>query len=1096
MPVLDEHQRSVVEHGDGPLLVLAGPGTGKTTTLVEAVVDRIENRGVRPDQLLALTFSRKAAEQLRDRVTARLGRTLSGAVSSTFHSFAYGLVRRFAPAELYAAPLTLLSAPEADVVLQELLADSPESVRWPERFRMAVGTRGFAREVQTVIARARERGLDPDQLVRLGHDEGIAEFVAAGWFLEQYLDVLGAQSAIDYPDLIMRGVIEAERHSAELRAEYACVFVDEYQDTDPSQVALLQALAGDGRDLIVVGDPDQSIYGFRGADVNGILDFPAQFPTRERRHAPVVALGTTRRFGSRLLRASRSIAAGISVRGAIPVAAYDTFRNPHPLAEDPGRAEVLTFDTDRAETEHIADLLRRAHLEDGIDWSDMAVLVRSGRTSIPQLRRSLSAAGVPVEVASDETPLVREPAAAVLLDALGVVVDAEVESDLDERYVRPERCADLLTGPLGGLDATDVRALTRTLRARFPEVAAPDLVRRAVLDPTSVETVSEASGVEADTVPSSDGGGRAGPDADARVPHESGSTSGAGSTGGGEGRVLGRVRRLAELLASGRAALKEGAGAEQVLWTLWDGADWGQRLRTQVESGGAAARLAHRDLDAIVALFDTAAKIEGRQEFTSVETFLATLRAQEIPADTLADKGVRGSAVRLLTAHRSKGLEWGLVVVAHVQEGAWPDLRRRDSLLGPDRIAPAMPDGHHGGLLPPLTRTAMLAEERRLFYVAATRARSRLVVTAVKSPDDDGDQPSRFINELGLRDDQIRHRIGRPDRPLSLAGLVAELRRTAADPAQPDGLRQAAARRLQKLAVTEVRGKRVAAAADPSTWWGLRAPTYASVPVRAEDRPITLSASALEAILTCPAQWFLAREAGGAVTDSSSQGFGKVVHAIAEQLARGDLDAASVEDLMPFVDEVWGRLEFRTPWSAAREREAVQEVLGRFLTWHRRPGARTVIGFEEQLTAKVELPSGETVRLNGYADRLELDESGRVVVVDLKTGKYPPTAQEVREHGQLGLYQLAVEHGAASDLAPEATAGGAELIQLRHPAGSGSELPKVQVQAPEPPEIISQLEKAVATVRAEDFVARPGKQCDRCLFVALCPTQTSGSVLS
>ncbi|MBC7277075.1 ATP-dependent DNA helicase [Nocardioides sp.] len=1106
VPVLDEHQRSVVEHAGGPLLVLAGPGTGKTTTLVEAVVDRIENRGVRPDQLLALTFSRKAAEQLRDRVTARLGRTLSGAVSSTFHSFAYGLVRRYAPAELYTAPLTLLSAPEADVVLQELLSDHPESVRWPERFRMAVGTRGFAREVQTVIARARERGLDPDQLVTLGRDEGIEEFVAAGWFLEQYLDVLGAQAAIDYPDLIMRGVIEAERHAAELRAEFTCVFVDEYQDTDPSQVALLQALAGDGRDLIVVGDPDQSIYGFRGADVNGILDFPAQFLTRERRHAPVVALGTTRRFGSRLLRTSRSIAAGISVRGSIPVAAYDTFRNPHPLAQDPGRAEVLTFDTDRAETEHIADLLRRAHLEDGIDWSDMAVLVRSGRTSIPQLRRSLTAAGVPVEVASDETPLVREPAAAVLLDALGIVVDAAVESELDERYVRSERCEELLTGPLGGLDATDVRALTRTLRARFPDVSASDLVRRAVLDPSSLVEPGtfplvepgerQRAGVETNTVPSSATGDRVGLDTDSFVPHESGSTSGGGSTSRGEERVLGRVRRLAALLVEARRVLAGGAGAEQVLWTLWEGADWGQRLRAQVESGGSAARLAHRDLDAVVALFDTAAKIEGRQEFTSVETFLATLRAQEIPADTLADKGVRGSAVRLLTAHRSKGLEWGLVVVAHVQEGAWPDLRRRDSLLGPDRIAPALPDGHHGGLLPPLTRSAMLAEERRLFYVAATRARSRLVVTAVKSPDDDGDQPSRFINELGLREDQIRHRIGRPARPLSLAGLVAELRRTAADPAQPDALREAAARRLQKLAATEVRGKRIALAADPSTWWGLRAPTYASAPVRPEDRPITLSASALEAILTCPAQWFLAREAGGAVTDSSSQGFGKVVHAIAEQLARGVLDAATVEDLMPFVDEVWGRLEFRTPWSAAREREAVREVLARFLTWHRRPGARTVIGFEEQLTAKISLPSGETVRLNGYADRLELDESGRIVVVDLKTGKYPPTAQEVKEHGQLGLYQLAVEHGAASSLAPGATSGGAELIQLRHPAGSGSGLPKVQVQAPEPPEIIAQLEKAVATVRAEEFVARPGKQCDRCQFVALCPAQTSGSVLS
>ena len=123
-PTLDEHQQRVVDHEGGPLLVLAGPGTGKTTTLVEAIADRIENRGANPDQVLALTFSRKAAEQLRDRVTARLGRTMATTLSSTFHSFAYGLIRRYSPAELYAAPLRLLSAPEQDVVLNELLSDS------------------------------------------------------------------------------------------------------------------------------------------------------------------------------------------------------------------------------------------------------------------------------------------------------------------------------------------------------------------------------------------------------------------------------------------------------------------------------------------------------------------------------------------------------------------------------------------------------------------------------------------------------------------------------------------------------------------------------------------------------------------------------------------------------------------------------------------------------------------------------------------------------------------------------------------------------------------------------------------------------------
>jgi superfamily I DNA/RNA helicase/RecB family exonuclease len=1043
VPTLDEHQQRVVDHPGGPLLVLAGPGTGKTTTLVEAIVRRIEE-GARPDQILALTFSRKAAEQLRDRVTARLGRTMSTSLSSTFHSFAYGLVRLYAPTELYAAPLRLLSAPEQDVVLQELLTDNPESVRWPESLRAAVGTRGFAKEVHAVLSRARERGLDPDQLVALGRAEGIGEFEAAGLFLGQYLDVLGDQSAIDYPDLIARAVIEAQVHRDELRARFSHVFVDEYQDTDPSQVALLRALAGDGRNLTVVGDPDQSIYGFRGADVRGILDFPAEFRTADGGPAAVVALGTTRRFGSRLLRASRSVAASIGITGAIPAGTYAAFRSPEPAGNEfgPGSVDVLTFDTARAETEHVADLLRRAHLEDGIGWSEMAVLVRSGRSSIPGLRRSLAAAGVPVEVASDETPLVREPAVLPLLGALAVVADAGIEEPTHDDFVGADRAEALLTSPLGGLDATDVRSLTRALRARDRGAPARDLLRRAVLDP--------------------------------------------GVVAGLDGEPARRALRLAELVARARRELAGGATAEEVLWVLWDGSDWGRRLRLATQGGGQGARLAHRDLDAICALFEQAARVEEQKGHTGVREFLTTLRAQEIPADTLADRGVRGEAVRLLTAHRAKGLEWRLVVVAHVQEGAWPDLRRRDSLLQADRIGP-------DGLLPPLTRAAMLAEERRLFYVAATRARQRLVVTAVRSPDDDGEQPSRFVQELGAKP---QHRIGRPRRPLSMAGLVSELRRTLADPGQPEPLRQAAARRLRMLAAVDVHGRPVAPAADPATWWGLREPTRSDRPVRPTEEPLTISASALEGLLTCPAQWFLQREAGGAVVSSTSQGFGKVVHALAERVATGELTGH--DDLMALVDDVWGRMEFRTPWSRAREREAVSEALARFLAWHSRPGARMVLATEPQVRAEVTLPDGQVVRLHGYADRLELDENGRVVVVDLKTGKYPPSGPEVERHAQLGLYQLAVDHGAADAAAGRpVTSGGAELVQLR----VGNDLPKVQLQSPHADAgavrlVEEQLMQAASALRVEEFVARPGGHCDRCTFQALCPAKAAGSVLS
>ncbi|HEX6486400.1 MAG TPA: ATP-dependent helicase, partial [Nocardioidaceae bacterium] len=421
-PVLDSFQRSVVDHESGPLLVLAGPGTGKTTTLVEAIVDRVERRGVAPDSVLALTFSRKAAEQLRDRVTARIGRTMSTTLSSTFHSFAYGLIRAHGPKGLYDEPLRLLSAPEQDVVLQRLLTHEAESVRWPAALDRAVGTRGFAREVQTVLARAREKGLEPSDLVALGRTEDQPVWTAAGLFMEQYLDILDSESAIDYPELIHRAVALAETPDVRerLRRQYSWVFVDEYQDTDPSQVRLLQALAGDGRNLVVVGDPDQSIYAFRGAEVRGILDFPDQFRAREGERARTVALRVTRRFGSVLLEASRSVAGAIPTKGSIDAELFQAFRNPKPTQTPfgSGRVEVRTFDTARAETEHVADLLRRAHLEDGVPWSQMAVLVRSGRSSIPSLRRSLGAAGVPVEVASDDTPLVREPAVAVILDAL------------------------------------------------------------------------------------------------------------------------------------------------------------------------------------------------------------------------------------------------------------------------------------------------------------------------------------------------------------------------------------------------------------------------------------------------------------------------------------------------------------------------------------------------------------------------------------------------------------------------------------------------------------------------------------------------------
>ena len=1062
VPTLDEFQQQVVDHEGGPLLVLAGPGTGKTTTLVEAIVDRIEQRGARPDEVLALTFSRKAAEQLRDRVTARLGRTMATGLSSTFHSFAYGLVRRYAPAEIYAAPLRLLSAPEQDVVLRELLTEHPESVVWPESLSRALGTRGFAREVNAVLSRAREKGLDGDDLRALGEQHDLPEFIAAGLFLEQYLTNLDSVGATDYADLIRRATIEAADHRDELRAQYRHVFVDEYQDTDPGQVALLRQLAGDGRNLTVVGDPHQSIYGFRGAEVRGILDFPADFVSTDGRPADVIALGTTRRFGSHLLLASRRIASRLAVPGAIPEVAKQAFLHPETAPGLPrGQVVVRTFDTERAEAEHLADLLRRAHLEDGIAWHEMAVLVRSGRTSIPALRRSLGAAGVPIEVSSDEVPLVRDPAVLPLLDALSAVVNLDNDDPDHVDFVHASRAEALLLSPLGGLDAGDLRRIARALRVRAkseahqtadPPPPSRDLVRRAVLEPTFLD--------------------------------------------GLEGPEIVAARALGDLLTQARGALESGSSAEEVLWLIWSSTAWPERLRRSVEAGGPGARRAHRDLDSVCALFDVVARAEEQRVHLGVADLLATLSAQQIPADTLAERGARGSAVRLLTAHRSKGLEWRLVVVAHVQADAWPDVRRRATLLQADRIGTY-------GLVPPVTPRELLLEERRLFYVACTRARERLVVTAVKSPDDDGEQPSRFLDELEAKN--TGHIVGRPLRPLSMAGIVGDLRRTLADPDTSETLREAAAKRLARLAGEQAGHRRLAPQADPSTWWGTRSASYSTEPVRPPDQPVSISATMLDGLIQCPTAWFLQREAGGVEGAHQAANLGQLLHALAERVATGDIEAGvdDVDVLMAHVDDVWERMSFRTPWSKVREHQRVRAALARFLTWHYGHG-REVLAVEQSFDTEVTVGDGDEavrVRLTGYADRLELDADGAVVVVDLKTGRGKPTDVSVTRHVQLALYQLAIDHGAVDELVPDAPAraGGAELVQLGILDDSTTAVVQGQDAMPDDGAVRrslrTELGRAESLVRTESFPAVAGAHCRDCSFVAICPAQGAGSVI-
>ncbi|MFJ6756496.1 ATP-dependent helicase [Streptomyces sp. NPDC091273] len=1127
-PVLDAAQRAVVDHAGGPLLVLAGPGTGKTTTLVEAVTARVE-AGADPARILILTFSRKAAVELRDRAALRLGGARAPQ-ATTFHSFCYGLVRSHQDTDLFADPLRLLSGPEQDVMVRTLLEGQRRirSIRWPDDLRAALTTRGFADEVRAVLARARELGLGPQALSSFADRIGRPDWKAAAAFLSEYLDVLDLQGTLDYAELLHRAVLLAEGTPA-LSSSYDAIFVDEYQDTDASQLRLLRALTGRGGTLVAFGDPDQSIYAFRGADINNILDFESAFPG-----AQVKALTVGRRSGAALLTATRLLTTRMPVP-RLPAAAVRAHRGLQ-ATRDGGRVEVFTYPTAGAELDNIADILRRAHLEDGVPWQDMAVLVRAGGRTLPAMRRALISAGVPAETDGTDTPLRHEPAIAPLLTALRLTATATLTTEAPaepaataeadataaaaadaaaaEREPAPspdaavpgsagaggaaapgaagtgaaadggepgpgapdgaaeageagpgpgtdpadpaggvtvEAAVTLLTSPLGGMDAADLRRLGRALReeerAAGVKVPAPSdvLLARALAEPERLTA------------------------------HDPAYARGA--------------QRLGLLLRKARELLQGGGTAEEALWILWDGTPWPQRLERSARRGGAAGRNADRDLDAVCALFDTAARAEERTGGRGALNFLEQLEAEDIAADTLTARATGSEAVRLMTAHRSKGLEWSLVVVAGVQEGLWPDLRRRGSLLEADRIG-------RDGLAEPLTPGALLAEERRLFYVAATRARDRLVVTAVKAPADDGDQPSRFLTELGVTPKDVT---GRPRRPLAVPALVAELRATTVDPDASPALRDAAARRLARLAaLTDDEDRPLVPAAHPQRWWGLYEPTRSSVPLRDRDRPVALSGSALEQLAnTCSLQWFLGREVKADTASTAAQGFGNVVHVLADEVASGRTPA-DLAVLMERLDSVWDALAFDAPWKSRQEKDNARAALERFLRWHTTDrGGREAVATEHEFD--VTLEAGEVaVRIRGSMDRVESDPQGRAYVVDFKTGKSAPTKDEVARHPQLAVYQLAVREGAVDEVFDglRPAPGGAELVQLRQGAAQrdgGDTVPKVQAQQPLDGEWVGDLlATAAGRVLDERFAPATGKHCDHCSFRSACSARPEG----
>ena len=814
------------------------------------------------------------------------------------------------------------------------------------------------------------------------------------------------------------------------------------------QVLLLKAMVGPETSLVVVGDVDQAIYGFRGADEAGIRNFKSEFSPLFNGKFEDVVLKNCRRFGSTI----RS-AASIVIGDRIPVG-FDrddilAHRNPSVDQQLKDDLSIRTFDSAGAEAANIADQIARAHAHDGFAWSEMAVIVRSAKVSLPTIHRALVSAGIPVTVASDELPLHLDPAVSPLLDALKAIDN--------QRALTAELAHDLLTGPLASVDQVDLRRLAAALRReqrKANETVLPSgqLIAKALAKPGTIAHIEDEQ----------------------------------------LRQVVLAVSELGNLIEVARTKMKKGATPHELLDFVWQQSHWKDRLEQKALSFEFSSHSANRDLDAICALFDLANRFVARGGGKDLTIFLNEIQSQVIPAESLAENDTRSDSVRLLTAHRAKGLQWPMVIVAGVQEDLWPDLRSRQTILQADRIGP------NEVLMPP-TFSETMASERRLFYVAVTRAMHKLVITAVDTTlnDENGTAPSRFLLELKDKSALLdwHHIGGRPKRPLSADGLIANLRQVLLSESTSPALKQAAAFRLAALAKRNVASFKHA---NPKNWWGINEITQNKLPDY-----LSLSPSTIGDIEKCALRYFLERQAGAVSDSAANLVFGNILHLIAEGLANGQIES-DIEAIDKKIDHIWPDDAYGAKWESNGERREAHIASVRLLNWFMEHGnAETLTEVNLNTKTKVIDPEGNefTISINGKADRIEFELDG-ITIYDFKTSKSVVSKKELAENVQLALYSYLLENGTFNDgdkirsLVEGQKVSGAALVQLR--AGVEDQPTVQELKAGAHDEnsevpLIDRINHAAIRIIGNQFEAtNEENNCRTCKVKILCPIQPEG----
>jgi len=1010
-------QNAVIAHRNSPLAVYGGPGTGKTTTLIESVIARVAE-GVDPNSILILTYGRERASELRDAIALRASTTSFEPLARTFHSLSFSILNeKLAPDN---ARYVLVSGAEQDAAIAEMLRSPYANIPWHSDLSLAVGTRGFVREVRDLILRATELGLTAKELQERGRLLNEKYWDGAAHFWASYHGANELQSAtvgerlvrIDPSAIIYEALYLLSQDSARLahfRNRFTTIIVDEFQESDASQRKLLQLLAP--QDLVVFADPDSAIGRFRGADPDFLL-------------RSLGTITTSQILLEEDFRAAPSINALVTEVGKL-FRTHSATRVRAPIGTQPD-ANAVTLAKLSSQSEsanYIAHALRSAHLRDGLPWSKMAVIVRSPGSEVSALQRAFAQNGIPVSVDSAALALSENPAIKPILLLASVILKSAPLTIIDWPVLE-----EIALSEFGGADALQLRQIRLAFAAvRSDHRSTTEMMIDALTEPS------------------------------AELPWEQ----------------ITPLKRINDLIKAGRKAMRTSKDISDLLWAIWDSAvDYeGSKIsyvwRTRALEGGTRGAQADRDLDAVIQLFESARRFSERNVGAAPILFISQLMNERILSDAITTSAQREEVVQILTVHSAKGLEWELVAITGLQEGLWPNLKERGSLLGSDRLVEADRSGLTARAeISAAAAAGLLEDERRLLYVALSRAKSKLVITAFAEEDS---QPSRYFEELfeAVHIESSDGFTTVPPREITRQALVATLRRDAM------GESEFAASLLKSLGAGGVGG------ADPAQWLGTQE-ISSHDPVAEPDADIYVSPSSLQSFDDCGLKWFLERS-GAQDGDSTAQLLGVAIHFIASQLLkRPDL---TFQEGVAQLTEAWPVVDQNVGWYKAEQLKDATRMLERFFEWHA-DNSRELVFVEQEFEVKL----GRAI-LKGSVDRLERDRlSGNYFVVDLKTGT-TVTAKEAQEHKQLAAYQLGVNAGGFKDLPSDAQSDGAGLLFLAKETKKNETIDQPPIDTAT---VAAEVAAAAEGMAAATFTAIINKRCRGCAIKALCPLQSEG----